>query len=201
MAKTTKRIAFTRTITLTYTADMPAFGAETDANALVAANLPGGVNSIGNLLAQSAAANGTYSEGAWSVSGTGAAIEPYGIFVPSYAYAIGDRICPPGSAVMQICRVAGTTAASEPTWGTATGASTTSGGAQFTAVPKFYTSTVFAVSTAYNTVGQIVRSGAGNTREFMVTVAGTSAASAPTWPSVVGNTVVSGGVTFLCISL
>lgn len=200
MAKTTKRITFTRTITLAYTADMPAFAAETDAAALAAANLPGGVNSIGNLLAQSAAANGTYSEGDWSVSGTGTAVEPYGIFVPSYAYAIGDRICPPGSAVMQICRVAGTSAASEPTWSTTTGASTTSGGAQFTAVPKFYTVSNFAVSTAY-TVGQIVRSATGNTREFMVTVAGTSAASAPTWPSVVGNTVVSGGVTFLCISL
>lgn len=200
MAKTTKRVEFQRTITVKYFADMPAFGAETDANALVAANLPGGINSIGNLLAQSAAASGTYTEGAWSVSTAGVAIEPYGIFVPSYAYAIGDRICPPGSAVMQICRVAGTSAASEPAWSTATGASTTSGGAQFTAVPKFYTVSNFAVSTAY-TVGQIVRSAGGSTRELLVTVAGTSAASAPTWPTTVGTTVVSGGVTFLCISL
>lgn len=200
MAKTTKRVEFQRTITLRYFADMPAFGGETDAAALAAANLPGGINSIGNLLAQSAAAGGTYTEGNWSVSTAGVAIEPYGIFVPSYAYAVGDRINPPGSAFLYICRVAGISAAAEPTWGTTVGGSTTSGTAQFACVSKFYPTPNFAVSTAY-TVGQIVRSGAGNSREFLVTVAGTSAASAPTWPSTVGATVVSGGVTFLCISL
>ncbi len=200
MAKTTKRVEFQRTITVKYFADMPAFGAETDASALAAANLPGGINSIGNLLARSAAAAGTYTEGVWSVATAGVAIEPYGIFVPSYSYVIGDRICPPGATTMQICRIAGTSAASEPAWATTTGTSTTSGTAQFTAVPKFYATPTFAVSTAY-TVGQIVRSVGGNTREFLVTVAGTSAASAPTWPTTVGTTVVSGGVTFLCISL
>lgn len=200
MAKTTKRVEFQRTITLKYFADMPAFGASIDADALAAANLPGGINSIGNLLAQSAAAGGTYSEGAWSVSTAGVAIESYGIFVPSYANAIGDRINPPGSAFLQICRVAGTTATSEPAWSTTVGGSTTSGGAQFTCVSKFYPTPTFVVSTAY-TVGQIIKSAAGNTREFLVTVAGTSAASAPTWPSTIGTTVVSGGVTFLCISL
>lgn len=200
MAKTTKRIQFQRTITVKFTADMPGFAEETDAAALSAARLPNGVLNIGNLLARSTGANGVWTEGEWSVGTAGVAIEPYGIFVPSYAYKVGDRINPDGDAVLQICRVAGTSAASEPTWNTTTGQSTTSGGAQFTAVPKFYTATNFAVSTAY-TVGQIVRSASGNTREFMVTVAGTSAASAPTWPSVVGNTVVSGGVTFLCISL
>lgn len=200
MAKTTKRVEFQRTITVKFFADMPGFAAQTDAAALSAAGLPGGVLEIGELLARSTGANGTYTQGAWSVGTAGVAIEPYGIFVPSYAYKIGDRINPAGGAVLQICRVAGTSAASEPTWSTTTGASTTSGGAQFTAVPKFYTPNNFAVSTAY-TVGQIVRPTGGDTLEFLVTVAGTSAASAPTWPTVVGNTVVSGGATFLCISL
>lgn len=200
MAKTTKRIEFQRTITVKFTADMPGFAAETDAAALSAAGLPNGVLNIGNLLARSTGANGVWTEGAWSVSTAGTAIEPYGIFVPSFAYAIGGRINPAGGDRLQICRVAGTSAASEPTWSTTIGASTTSGGAQFTCVSKFYTVSNFAVSTAY-TVGQIVRPTAGNTREFLVTVAGTSAASAPTWPTTVGTTVVSGGVTFLCISL
>lgn len=200
MAKTTKRVEFQRTITVKFFADMPGFAAQTDAAALSAAGLPGGILEIGELLARSTGANGTYTQGAWSVGTAGTAIEPYGIFVPSYAYKVGDRINPAGGAVLQICRVAGTSAASEPTWNTTTGASTTSGGAQFTAVPKFYTLNNFAVSTAY-TAGQIVRPTGGDTREFLVTVAGTSAASAPTWPTVVGNTVVSGGVTFLCISL
>jgi hypothetical protein len=55
-----------------------------------------------------------------------------------------------------------------------------------------------AVSTAY-LVGDIVRPSTGNTYVYMASVAGTSAGSAPTWPTVIGATVTDGTVTWTCV--
>lgn len=54
---------------------------------------------------------------------------------------------------------------------------------------------VAATSTAY-ILGQIVRPSTGNGHVYVCIVAGTSGASAPTWPTVAGQIVVDGGVTW-----
>lgn len=45
-------------------------------------------------------------------------------------------------------------------------------------------------------LGQVVRPATPNGHIYEVTVAGTSAGTAPTWPTTAGSTVVSGGATF-----
>lgn len=58
--------------------------------------------------------------------------------------------------------------------------------------------TQWAASTAY-TVGQIVRPTTGNGYVYRCVVAGTSAASEPTWPTTPYQTVADGGVTWACV--
>lgn len=64
-----------------------------------------------------------------------------------------------------------------------------------------FPSSKWQASTAYS-LGQYVSqtSGVDNNLVYEVTVAGTSGGSEPTWPTVVGNTVVDGSVTFTCRS-
>jgi hypothetical protein len=59
----------------------------------------------------------------------------------------------------------------------------------------------WAVATAY-TLGQSVEPTTPNTYRYIVTVAGTShAATEPTWPTTIGNTVTDGTVTWKCEAL
>jgi hypothetical protein len=95
------------------------------------------------------------------------------------------------------------------TWNNAAGTkwSATSGGASGASAPTasddvFFNAKpapVWAASTAY-VLGNIRTplAGAGNGFFYEVTTAGTSDATEPTWPTVVGNTVVDGTVTWTC---
>lgn len=82
-----------------------------------------------------------------------------------------------------------------------TGTGYTAGGAALSTVTHVVTgasswSVTWTASTAYS-VGQIVVPTTSNGYVYRVSVAGTSAASAPTFPTTVGETVTDGGVTWV----
>jgi hypothetical protein len=207
MPKSVRRVTFQRQPTLTYTADMPGFVSQSNADLLAAANLPNGVNSLGELLAGSPAAAGNINQGTWAVSGTPYLAEPYGVFAPNTVYQIGQVVAPtnvtPGSLLYVVTARTGDfrTGATEPNWPTAVGNTVASGNVTFRAFLKHTLPTNFANSMT-TTLGQRIRPSANSLKEFIVTTAGTAAASAPAWTSndTVGASITSNTTTFICIA-
>lgn len=215
MPKNCRRVTLTRTVTYTATIDLPGRPEETDSNMLVLLGGAAGTTgtlAIGELLAGSNLANnGSITKGDWSITGTSVNIEPYITRPQNTLLALGTRVVsikPPlgyEAALGKVFVVSspGTTAnsATEPNWNLNDGGTTTDGIATYYTIPKFPAISTFAVSTAV-TAGQIVRPSANSTKEFLVTVGGTTGASAPTWPSFdsLGATVTSGTATMVCIA-
>lgn len=79
---------------------------------------------------------------------------------------------------------------------TATGVALGSPTCTYTAANSYGTSR--ANTTAY-TVGQIVRPATGNGFLYQCSTAGTSGSSVPTYPTVIGQTVTDGTVTWTCV--
>jgi hypothetical protein len=203
MAKTTARITFTKTKQFTVTLDFPGQTSLTDAELLTSAGGASGAFgqlSLGELLAGSTSASGVVSNGSWSVQVSKSAIEPYSMWFASQVLTAGVRVAPtnPGNRLFVVI-TGGTTGSTEPSWNNTIGGTTSNGSVSFMAIDKFFTALTFAVSTGY-TAGQVVKPTSGSAAEFLVTVGGTSGGSAPTWPTTIGATVTSGGVTFMCIS-
>lgn len=80
--------------------------------------------------------------------------------------------------------------------GYTSGGATVTGSFALTAANSW--ATTWAASTAV-TIGSVRRPTSGNGFVYRAVVAGTTSASQPTWPTVVGTTVSDGGVTWLCI--
>lgn len=210
MPKNTRRVTVTRTVTFTATIDTVGRPEETDANMLTLLGGASGTTgplSIAELLSGSIAANGAISRGSWSVTGTSANIEPYATRTPSLAMTVGQRIAslspPSGSEAalgkLFVVTVAGTTGSgsTEPSWNLTDGNTTTDGTVTFRTIPKFPTISTFAVNTSVS-LGAIVRPVANSMREFLVTTAGTTAGTAPTWTNAdtAGQTIASNTATF-----
>lgn len=216
MPKSTRRVTVTRTVTFTATIDTVGRPEETDANMLTLLGGAGGTTgplSIAQLLAGSAAANGSVSPSSWSITGTSANIEPYSTRTGSLAMTVGQRIAslspPSGSEAalgkLFVVAVAGTTGAgaTEPAWNLTDGGATTDGTVTFRTIPKFPTISAFVGNNSVSQ-GDIVRPATTpgtSMREFLVTVAGTLGASAPTWTNAdaAGQTLVSGTATLMSI--
>ncbi|MFD1121831.1 hypothetical protein ACFQ2T_04900 [Methylophilus flavus] len=94
--------------------------------------------------------------------------------------------------------VAGTTSSVEPAWPTTAGGTVVSGTATFTCRDTNRSNGIrtFPATTALVN-GDKVQPSTPNGYFYEVTTPGTTAASAPVWPTVNGTTVVSGGVTFV----
>lgn len=215
MPKNTRRVTVTRTVTFQATIDTVGRPEETDANMLTllgGAAGSTGTLSIAELLAGSPSANGSVVRGNWSVTGTSVNIEPYATRTPSLPMTVGQRIAsiapPSGSEAARgklfVVTVAGTTGSgtTEPTWNLSDGGATTDGEVTFRTIPKFPSIANFPASASPLSLGAIVRPSASSLKEFLVTTAGTTAASAPTWTNAdtPGQTIVSGAVTFTCIA-
>ncbi|MGC4088178.1 MAG: hypothetical protein QM756_09810 [Polyangiaceae bacterium] len=96
------------------------------------------------------------------------------------------------SAVYEIMKCTGKTGALT-TLGGSVGATTTDGGVTWTTAGQ-----TWQAATAYTSGDYAVKT-AANGYYYKATSTGTSAASEPTWPTVVGRKVVDGGVTWVCM--
>ena len=117
-------------------------------------------------------------------------------FAVNTAYTAGQYVQPsPANGYVYMVTTAGTSAATAPTWPTTLGGSVTSGTATFTEAALPGSVLTFAASHDYHT-GQYVTPTVPNGHSYRVIDGGTTDATEPTWPTIEGQTVTNGGVTF-----
>jgi hypothetical protein len=213
MAKNTRRISFTRSITYTTTVDVPGYPEETDANLLTLSGGAAGTTgtlSIGELLAGSVSTNGVISKSSWSATGTTVNVEGYLSRPQNTALALGVRVAsvtPPTGysgaiAKLFVVTAAGTTSntSTEPNWALTDGSTTTDGTVTFRTIPKFPTLQTYPSSATAYTVGQIVRPSSTSLKEFLVITAGTTSASTAFLTNDTVGTQFTDGAVFVCIA-
>lgn len=122
----------------------------------------------------------------------------YTTWTASRTYALGDFVRPitnNGFCYQASAISTGIAAGTEPVWPTTIGNSIVDGGVTWTCKNR----SIWLASTA-RTVGAMVRPTTPTAYIYRCTVAGTSAAGEPTWPTTAGSTVVDGGVTWQCMT-
>lgn len=211
MPKNTRRVTVTRTVTFTTTIDQPGRPDETDANMLTLLGGAAGTTgllSIGELLAGSNLANnGVINRGNWSITGTSSNVESYITRPQNAALSLGQRIAPIYPVVgneaamgkLYVVTVAGTTAnsATEPTWSTTDGGTTTDGTVTYRTIPKFpnikpYTaSTVFAVGSIFSPATAVVT---GAISATTLTVSAVTSGTLTVGSRITGTGVAAGTV-------
>lgn len=122
----------------------------------------------------------------------------YTIWTASRTYALGDFVRPVannGFCYQATAVTTGIAAGSEPAWPTTEGLAVVDGGVTWTCRKR----SLWLASIA-RTVGTMVRPTTPNGYVYRCTVAGTSAAGEPAWPTTPGGTITDGGVTWKCLN-
>lgn len=120
----------------------------------------------------------------------------------SYQLEIGDKYIPTTSNGYYYTVSANTgeekTGTSEPTWPTTIGNTVVDGDITWTCTAAYTGAEKWVTATAYS-VGDYVTPTTENALYYKITEAGTSGASEPTWPVVIGDEVTADGVTYECV--
>jgi len=136
---------------------------------------------------------------AWLISPDGTIVDieqSFSRWAANTVYAIWDRAIPTAYASQTdwyYVTTAGTTGATEPTWG---GSTVTSGTVTFTKVTG-YTGAKRYTNRAY-TLGDLVQPNTETALYYKVVVAGTTSVE-PSWSQIIGSITTSGGVQFECM--
>ena len=111
---------------------------------------------------------------------------------------LGDRRTRTSLAHWFTCTVAGKTGSSEPTWNTTVGATTTDGTVTWRCEGTFSTYAKWNNGVS-KSVGNLVIPTSESGYWYECVTAGTTGASQPTWPLVIGDTVTDNTVTWKCM--
>lgn len=113
---------------------------------------------------------------------------------------LGDKRIPTtNNGYYYTVSVAGTTTATEPTWPTVIDDTVTDGDVTWVCTAVYDGATKWQASTAI-AVDDLVTPITESSLYYKVTVSdGTTGSSEPTWPTVIGETVTAGGITYECM--
>lgn len=113
---------------------------------------------------------------------------------------LGDKRIPTtNNGYYYTVSVAGETSGSEPTWPTTVGNTVTDGTVTWVCTATYDGATKWQASTAIE-VDDLITPTTENSLYYKVTVSdGTTGSTEPTWPTVIGETVTAGGITYECM--